>query len=87
MLVEPGVYTIDFLMPSALAGAGDQPIVVTVNAGGVNFSSRLDDTRRWSIYSDLFMMFDLEKRAYNGPLFLFSHPRPRPPFRLRNVLL
>jgi hypothetical protein len=44
VLVEPGVYTIDFALPSALNGAGDQPIVVTVNAGGVNFSSRLDDT-------------------------------------------
>ena len=44
VLVEPGVYTVDFLLPSALNGAGDQPIVVTVNGGGVNFVSRLDDT-------------------------------------------
>jgi uncharacterized protein (TIGR03437 family) len=42
--VEPGVYTVDFVLPSTLAGAGDQPIIVTVSAGGVNFSSRLDDT-------------------------------------------
>jgi hypothetical protein len=43
-LVEPGVYTVDFAMPTDLVGAGDQPIVVTVSPGGVAFSSRLDDT-------------------------------------------
>jgi uncharacterized protein (TIGR03437 family) len=42
--VEPGVYTVDFVMPVALQGAGDQPIVVTVNVAGTTFSSRLDDT-------------------------------------------
>jgi Tol biopolymer transport system component/cell division septation protein DedD len=44
VLVEPGVYTIDFQLPAALAGAGDQPIIVFVTLGGVTFSSRLDDT-------------------------------------------
>ena len=42
--VEPGVYTIDFLMPAALARAGDQPIVVSVTLGNTIFRSRLDDT-------------------------------------------
>ena len=41
---EPGVYTIDFTMPASLNQAGDQPIVVTVTAGGTAFPSRLDDT-------------------------------------------
>src|SRR5262249_55510755 len=44
VLVEPGVYTIDFAMPTDLVGAGDQPIVVTVTGGSVTFASRLDDT-------------------------------------------
>ena len=43
-LVEPGVYTVDFLLPPSLEGAGDQPIVVTVTVGTTSFSSRLDDT-------------------------------------------
>lgn len=44
VLVEPGVYTVDFELPPALAAAGDQPIVVFVTISGVTFSSRLDDT-------------------------------------------
>ena len=44
VLVEPGVYTIDFQLPQSLAGAGDQPIVVTVTSGTTTFTSRLDDT-------------------------------------------
>jgi hypothetical protein len=44
VMVEPGVYTIDFLMPSEINGAGDQPVIVTVTAAGVSFNSRLDDT-------------------------------------------
>lgn len=44
VLVEPGIYTIDFDMPSQLFRAGDQPIVVTVTVDGVSFESRLDDT-------------------------------------------
>jgi hypothetical protein len=43
-IIDPGVYTVDFLLPPSLEGAGDQPIVVTVTVGGVSFSSRLDDT-------------------------------------------
>jgi uncharacterized protein (TIGR03437 family) len=42
--IEPGVYTVDFTLPPELAGAGDQPIVVSVTVNGVTFSSRLDDT-------------------------------------------
>jgi uncharacterized protein (TIGR03437 family) len=41
---EPGVYTIDFAMPSTLNKAGDQPIIVTITAGSTPFTSRLDDT-------------------------------------------
>lgn len=44
ILVEPGVYTVDFTLPPGLNGAGDQPIVVEVNANGTIFSSRLEDT-------------------------------------------
>ncbi len=44
-LVEPGVYTFDFLLPATLQGAGDQPIVVIVTlSNGDTFTSRLDDT-------------------------------------------
>jgi len=42
--VEPGVYTVDFTLPPDIAGAGDQPIVVSVIVGGFIYSSRLDDT-------------------------------------------
>ena len=44
VLVEPGVYTIDFTLPASLTGAGDQPIIVTATVGGTAFQSRLDDT-------------------------------------------
>jgi hypothetical protein len=43
-LVEPGVYTLDFDMPESLEGAGDQPVIITINIDGVNYNSRLDDT-------------------------------------------
>lgn len=42
--VEPGVYTIDFTLPSGTAGGGDQPLIVTVIIEGVRYESRLDDT-------------------------------------------
>jgi len=42
--VEPGVYAVDFVMPVALQGAGDQPIIVTVTITGITYNSRLDDT-------------------------------------------
>jgi hypothetical protein len=42
--VEPGVYTVDFTIPPDLAGAGDQPIVVTVTINGFTFTTRLDDS-------------------------------------------
>jgi len=44
VLVEPGVYYIDFVMPTNLVGDGDRPVVVTATVSGVNFVSRLDDT-------------------------------------------
>lgn len=44
VLVEPGVYTVDFNLTSALNGAGDQPLVVTVIVNGVTYTGRLDDT-------------------------------------------
>ena len=44
VLVEPGVYTIDFTLPPEIAGAGDQPIVVSVLVNGIVYTSRLDDT-------------------------------------------
>ena len=44
ILVDPGVYTVDFTLPSGLNMAGDQPVIVTINANGTLFESRLDDT-------------------------------------------
>ena len=44
ILVEPGVYTVDFTVPPELAGKLDQPVIVSVNASGTIFTSRLDDT-------------------------------------------
>lgn len=44
VLIDPGFYTLDFELPPALVGAGDQPIVITVRVNGISFSSRLDDT-------------------------------------------
>ncbi len=43
-LLDPGIYTVDFELPAALARSGDQPIVLTVTVGTTTFSSRLDDT-------------------------------------------
>ncbi|CAN5730301.1 hypothetical protein BH24ACI3_BH24ACI3_10850 [soil metagenome] len=42
--VEPGVQTIDFIVPPGLAGTGDQPVTIEVLAGDTIFSSRLADT-------------------------------------------
>jgi hypothetical protein len=44
ILVEPGVYTVDFTLPPELNGAGDVPIIVTVTVNGQSYTSRLDDT-------------------------------------------
>ncbi len=41
---EPGVYTVDFTLPSSLEGRGDVPITVSVSTNGATFTSRLDDT-------------------------------------------
>ncbi|MBK9152873.1 MAG: hypothetical protein IPM25_01360 [Chloracidobacterium sp.] len=43
-LEAPGVYTLDFDIPPELNGAGDQPVILTINADSVPFLSRLDDT-------------------------------------------
>jgi len=44
ILVEPGVYTVDFTLPDTAIGLGDVPLVITVTAGTTTFTSRLDDT-------------------------------------------
>jgi hypothetical protein len=44
VLVEPGVYTIDFTLSAALAGRIDQPIVVSVIVNGIEYFARFDDT-------------------------------------------
>ena len=44
ILVEPGVYSVDFTLPPELNRAGDQPIIVSVLVGGVTYFARLDDT-------------------------------------------
>jgi uncharacterized protein (TIGR03437 family) len=50
VLVEPGVYTVDFTLPTSLAGSGDQPIVVSVLSGTTEYFARLSDTApRFSI--------------------------------------
>lgn len=40
---QPGVYGVEFDLPASLNGAGDVPIVISVN-GTVIYQSRLDDT-------------------------------------------
>jgi uncharacterized protein (TIGR03437 family) len=42
--VEPGIFEVDFELPPALNGAGDQPIVIQSPISGTLFTSRLDDT-------------------------------------------
>ena len=44
VLVEPGVYTVDFTLPPELLGAGDQPIIFSATVNGIVYQSRLDDT-------------------------------------------
>ena len=44
VMIEPGIYTLDFFLSPDLRGAGDQPIIVTVDLSGTKRSSRLDDT-------------------------------------------
>ena len=41
---QPGVYAVDFLLPSTLAGAGDVPVVITLTGGSITYPSRLEDT-------------------------------------------
>lgn len=43
-LVEPGVYIVEFRLPAELNGAGDQPVIVSIIANNVTYTSRLDDT-------------------------------------------
>ena len=40
VLVEPGIYYVDFDLPTQLFHAGDVPIVVSVTVNGVSFDSR-----------------------------------------------
>lgn len=42
--VAPGIYTIDFQLPPEVNGAGDVPIVIKIQGGGLTFNSRFDDT-------------------------------------------
>jgi uncharacterized protein (TIGR03437 family) len=44
VLVEPGVYAIDFTLPPDYRGIGDQPLVLSVDLGGAVFFGRLDDS-------------------------------------------
>ncbi len=44
VLIEPGVYTVDFQLPTELEHAGDQPVILTIISNGVRYESRLDDT-------------------------------------------
>lgn len=44
IMVEPGVFIIDFRLPSNMTGIGDQPMILTITANGTPFRSRLDDT-------------------------------------------
>lgn len=44
VLVEPGVYTIDFPLPATLEGAGDQQLVISITLNGTTYTSRLDDS-------------------------------------------
>ncbi len=39
-----GIDQIDVVLPASLAGAGDVPVIVTVNVGGTTFTSRPADT-------------------------------------------
>jgi uncharacterized protein (TIGR03437 family) len=41
---SPGFDQIDVILPASLAGAGDVPVIVTVNVGGTTFTSRPADT-------------------------------------------
>lgn len=41
---EPGVYSIDVVLPTELNAAGDVPVIVSVTVNGQTFLSRLDDT-------------------------------------------
>lgn len=41
---EPGVFSIDFILPPELDMDGDVPVVVTITAAGVTYTGRLDDT-------------------------------------------
>jgi uncharacterized protein (TIGR03437 family) len=44
VLIEPGVYAVDFTLPPELNTAGDVPIIVNVTVNGQTYTSRLDDT-------------------------------------------
>lgn len=44
VLREPGVYSVDFLIPPELQGAGDVPIIFSATINNITFESRLEDT-------------------------------------------
>ncbi len=44
LMVEPGVYTVDFRLPLSMTGTGDQPVILSITTSGTTFFSRLDDT-------------------------------------------
>lgn len=44
VLRAPGIYSIDFIMPSGLNMAGEVPIMVTITFNGLTYESRLADT-------------------------------------------
>ncbi len=44
ILVAPGEFRIDFLLPPGLNNAGDVPIIISTMVNGVTYVSRLDDT-------------------------------------------
>lgn len=44
ILVEPGIYTLDFELPASLDHAGEEAIVISTTFGTFLYSSRLEDT-------------------------------------------
>jgi uncharacterized protein (TIGR03437 family) len=40
----PGYFHVDFRLAPDMAGAGDSPVIVSINVGGVDYVSRVEDT-------------------------------------------
>ena len=77
VLVEPGVYTVDFLLPPTLDMAGDQPIIVTVTADGVAFTTRLDNRRLGYVFFSTGRAKALRKAGVFPPFPLITTPNGR----------